>query len=57
LWTTFNVIQENLIQGQHISRRARVVNRSFHSTRAVASIDSNLSINRGLWEIAETFAK
>jgi len=73
LWTTFNVIQENLIRGQHISRRARVVdnskdwwatsrpapvvNRSFHSTRAVASIDSNLSINRGLWEIAETFAK
>jgi len=50
LWSTYNVIQENLTQGQR-------ANRYMHSrgTRAIKSIDSDLSINRGLWQLAEQF--
>jgi hypothetical protein len=50
LWSTYNVIQENMLQGQHV--------RAYHSrsTRAIKSIDSDLAINRGLWSIAERYA-
>ena len=53
LWTTFNVIQENITQGQHFSRWNRVSNPGLRSTRGLASIDADLSVNRGLWKLAE----
>jgi len=59
LWTTYNVIQENLLRGQSISRwgRVRHATGSYdRSTRAVQGIDSDLTLNRGLWQIAEQYA-
>jgi hypothetical protein len=49
LWATFNAAQENLIQGgvRTSDRRRRA------HTRAVNAIDGNVSINRGLWILAE----
>ncbi len=58
LWSTFNVIQENLLRGQHVSRYGRFHHtgeRIERSIREVKSIDMEMSINRGLWEIAEGF--
>jgi hypothetical protein len=47
LWSTYNVIQENLTQGTRSNyRHAR-------ATRAIKAIDSDLKINRGLWSLAE----
>jgi hypothetical protein len=54
LWATFNVVQENLVQGglrlaqpegQPRARRQR--------SRAVNSIDGNVNLNRALWMLAE----
>lgn len=51
LWTTFNVIQENLIKGgvRTTSRGRRM--------RAVNGIDENVKLNRALWMLADSFAK
>jgi len=51
LWTTYNVIQENMLQGQ--SNRYHSHDKAI---RAIKSIDSDLSINRGLWSLAEQYA-
>jgi len=51
LWTTYNVIQENLLQGQRRNYRYGV-----RGTRAVKSIDMDLKLNRGLWSLAEQYA-
>lgn len=49
LWSTYNVIQENLTQGTRSNyRHAR-------ATRAIKSIDSDLTINRGLWALTESY--
>ena len=60
LWSTFNVIQENLLQGVHLRRyekRVHVVNgHAGQSMRAVKSIDVDLQLNRGLWQLAEVAA-
>lgn len=50
LWTTFNRVQENFMKGgsikvNELGRRAR--------SRAIKSLDENVRINRGLWNIAE----
>lgn len=58
LWTVFNRVQENLIRGgvqYKTVNQAGVVRNA--TRRQVKSIDANLYINRGLWTIAETFAK
>ena len=54
LWTTFNVVQENIIQGgmrgiTKKNKRSRV--------RAVSGINSNTAINKGLWILADEMRK
>jgi hypothetical protein len=55
LWTTMNRVQENLVQGGlsdfHRDRRGRV-----RSVRALRGIDSKVSLNKGLWGLAERLA-
>jgi hypothetical protein len=51
VWNTFNVIQENLLQGQSMR-----FSRFGRSTRAVRSIDVDLQLNKGLWELASHYA-
>ena len=53
LWSTFNRIQENLMQGGSRGR-ARTGRRL--TTRAVSSIDVGRKINQGLWEAAAEVA-
>lgn len=54
LWTTFNVLQENLVRGGVPVRktnpkgRRKVVN-----TRRINGIDGNVQLNKALWTLAE----
>lgn len=52
LWTTFNRVQENLVRGGLADgkrdRRGRI-----RSVRTLRGIDSKVSVNKGLWGIAE----
>ena len=50
LFTTFNIIQENVIKGG-VSRRDRKGKR--HTTREIKNIDQNVKINRLLWLLAQ----
>jgi hypothetical protein len=50
LWSVFQRVQENLVRGG-LSGRDRNGRRL--RTRAVASIDRSVSLNRGLWVLAE----
>lgn len=52
LWETFQRAQENLVQGG-----VRVAGRGRRHTRAVAGIDGNVALNRGLWVLAEEMRK
>lgn len=58
LWTTFNVIQENVIKGglravrYEQGRRPRNV-----TTREVGSIDADVKLNKALWILAEGMAR
>ena len=49
LWTTFNVVQENLIQG---GQRSYASGRR-KTTRGVTSIGENTKLNQALWSLAE----
>ena len=53
LWSTFNVVQENVIRGGlqtvKIGDKGRVRR---NSKRAVGSIDKNIKLNKALWEMA-----
>lgn len=54
LWTTFNVIQENLLKGGvkgHTTTGGRM------TTRQVKSVGEDLRLNRSLWVLAEELAK
>ena len=55
LWTTMNRIQENLVQGGvsdfHRDRRGKL-----RSVRALRGIDSKVTLNKGLWGVAERLA-
>ena len=55
LWKTMNRVQENLVQGGlsdfHRDRRGRL-----RSVRALRGIDSKVSLNKGLWGLAEQLA-
>lgn len=55
LWSTMNRVQENLVQGGlsdfHRDRRGRL-----RSVRALRGIDSKVSLNKGLWGLAEQLA-
>lgn len=47
LWTTLNVIQENVLKG----RTREVIGK--HRAKEVRSIDKNISLNKALWTLAE----
>lgn len=57
LWTTFNVIQENVLAGRqrYISRTAR--GRRRNQVRPVKGIDQSTALNRALWTLAEAMAE
>lgn len=50
LWTTLNVVQENVIRGGLSGRTTRGQRTR---TRAVTGIDSNVKLNRAMWKLAE----
>lgn len=54
LYTTFNVIQENVVAGG-LKRRDRKGKK--HTTRAIHGIDQNVKLNQMLWAMAEEFKK
>jgi hypothetical protein len=58
LWTTFNVLQENMLKGG-VSTVTRDLNGRVrrNSTREVASVTENKRLNQGLWTLAEEMAK
>ena len=57
VWSTFNVIQENLVRGGLKDRRKRNdAGRFFSRTRAVKGIDENVKLNKALWHLAKTIA-
>lgn len=54
LWTTFNVIQENVIRGGLNGRTQNAEGRIRRSqTRAINGINQNVTLNRALWTLAE----
>jgi hypothetical protein len=54
LWTTFNVVQENMLKG---GVRGRTANNRRMTTRPVQGVDQNIKLNRALWTLAEEMAK
>lgn len=54
LWTTFNVVQENVIRG---GLRSQTANGGRTRTRAVTSIQEDTRLNKALWTLAEEMAK
>lgn len=54
LFSTFNVLQENLIRGGIYAGRK---NGRRQSTRKVTSVDRDLRLNRALWQLADALAK
>jgi len=54
LWTTLNVVQENLVRG---GLRGRNAKGRRVTTRPVQGIDQNVQLNRGLWVLAEEMRK
>lgn len=54
LWTTFNRVQENLVQGGLKARSA--TNRRL-TTRPIHGIDQNVKLNKALWTLASEMGK
>jgi hypothetical protein len=54
LWTTYNVVQENLIKG---GIRGRNAEGKRMKTRQIKAIDKDVKLNRALWIMAETMAE
>ena len=54
LWTTYQRIQENLFKGG-LQGRARSGRRT--TTRAIQSVDANVSLNKALWLLTERLAE
>lgn len=58
LWTTFNVVQENVIKGGlHGTRYEQGRRPRRMTTREVGSIDADVKLNKALWVLAEGMAK
>src|SRR5437867_2474828 len=55
LWTTLNRVQENLVRGG-VSDFHRDGRGKLRSVRALRGIDSKVSLNKGLWNLAEKLA-
>jgi hypothetical protein len=54
LWTTFNVVQENLVRG---GLKGRSATGKEIRTREVRGIDQNVKLNRALWVLADEMRK
>jgi len=54
LWTTFNVVQENLVRGgiSRVNGKGKVTR-----TRKINGIDGNVRLNQALWTLAEAMAE
>jgi len=53
LWTTFNVVQENIMRGGIRTRKINAKgNMRRNTSRAVKAIDKNVKLNKALWEMA-----
>lgn len=58
LWTTYNVIQENILKGGLRGRKRDANGRMRNSTtRAVKSIDRDVRLNKALWVLTEEMAR
>lgn len=57
LWTTLNVVQENLIRGGQTGYIHNNGNTKRVKTRPVNSIDGNVKINKALWILANRMAE
>jgi hypothetical protein len=58
LWTTFNRIQENAIRGGVVGRTLQVGGNIRRATsRPVSAIDSDIKINKRLFDLADAFAQ
>lgn len=58
LWTTYNVVQENIIKGGLRGRKRGANGRMRKgTTRAVKSIDRNVRLNKALWVLTEEMAR
>jgi hypothetical protein len=55
LWTLFNVVQENTVEGGLSATRDPNASRQW-TTRRVSAVDSNLRLNQQLWQLAESVA-
>jgi len=55
LWSSLNVIQENLIRGgvSYVQRDANGRRVARRHTRPINGIDQNTAVNRALWQLAE----
>lgn len=53
VWTTFNVIQENMLKG---GLHGRTATGRRTSTRAVSGVNENVKLNRALWTLTDRFA-
>lgn len=56
LWSTFNVLQENLVRGGQSGGTRDAAGRR-RSVREVKGIDGNVSLNRALWALTESMAQ
>lgn len=54
LWTTFNVVQENMLKGGLHGRNA---NNRRMQTRPVQGVDQSIKLNRALWTLAAEMQK
>lgn len=56
LWTTWNVVQENVMKGGLSGTRINGHKRRRITTRAVQGIDGSVSLNRALWLLGQRMA-
>ena len=55
LWSVFNRVQENLLQGGILTVTPKDNGKVRRSrSRAIRSIDQNLEVNKMLWTLSET---
>lgn len=54
LWSTFNVIQENLVRGGLLARGSSGMP---YRTREMKNVGESVRLNRELWKLAETMGK
>ena len=50
LWTTYNVVQENLLKGGITFRN---MNGHKSVTRGIRGVNENVRLNRGLWDLTQ----